>query len=75
MNEQQQLEQAIAIQEGLRGTVSEAIIDMTIATLREKLATLAPPPPTSHDHRRGHRPRVTQHGRCLRRRQCGWQRR
>ena len=41
--ERQQLEQAIAAQESLRGTVDDAIIDATIATLKKELAT-----PDSH---------------------------
>jgi class 3 adenylate cyclase/predicted ATPase len=44
MTERQQLEQAIAAQESLRGTLDDAIIDATIATLKEKLAVLEPPP-------------------------------
>ncbi len=44
MTERQQLEQAIAAQESLRGTLDDAIIDATIATLKEKLAALTPPP-------------------------------
>ena len=43
MNERQQIERAIAIQEGLRGTVDDPIIDLTIAALYEKLAQLQPP--------------------------------
>jgi hypothetical protein len=39
-NERQQLEQAIAAQESLRGTVDDA----TIETLEEKLAALDSPP-------------------------------
>ena len=38
------LEKAIAVQEGLRGTVDDAIIDATITSLKEKLADLDPPP-------------------------------
>ncbi len=41
MTEQQQLEQAIALQERLRGVVPDAVIDATIAVLQEKLAVLA----------------------------------
>jgi class 3 adenylate cyclase len=44
MNERNQLEQAIAAQESLRGTLDDAIIDAAIATLREKLVALEPPP-------------------------------
>jgi class 3 adenylate cyclase/tetratricopeptide (TPR) repeat protein len=38
--ERQQIEQAIAAQESLRGTVDDAIIEASIATLKEKLAAL-----------------------------------
>jgi predicted ATPase/class 3 adenylate cyclase len=37
---QQQLEQAIAAQEGLRGTLDDAIVDVTIAALRKQLDEL-----------------------------------
>ena len=40
MDERRQLKEAIAVQESLRGSVDDAIIDATIATLREKLATI-----------------------------------
>jgi class 3 adenylate cyclase/tetratricopeptide (TPR) repeat protein len=40
MSERESLEKAIALQESLRGTVDDAIIDATIATLKEKLAEL-----------------------------------
>ena len=43
MDERQQLEQAIAAQESLHGTLDDAIIDKTIAMLREKLAQLEAP--------------------------------
>ena len=43
-SKRQQLELAIAAQESLRGTVDDAIIDATIATLNEKLAALASAP-------------------------------
>lgn len=36
-DERQKLEEAIAAQEGLRGTVDDAVIEATITTLREKL--------------------------------------
>ena len=39
-DQHQQLEQAIAVQEGLRGTVEDGIIDATIAALRKQLADL-----------------------------------
>jgi len=35
--EQKQLEQAIAVQESLRGTIDDSIIDITIAALRKQL--------------------------------------
>ncbi len=38
--EREQLEQAITAQEGLRGTLSDAVVDAAIAALREKLASL-----------------------------------
>ena len=44
MDERRQLEEAIAVQESLRGTVDDAIIDATIATLREKLAVIEASP-------------------------------
>ena len=44
MTEQQQLEQAIAAQETLRGTLPDAVVDATIAALREKLAALEQAP-------------------------------
>ena len=40
MQEYQQIEKAIAIQESLRGTVDDAIIDATIATLRDRLVAI-----------------------------------
>jgi predicted ATPase/class 3 adenylate cyclase len=40
----EQLEQAIAAQEGLRGTLDDAIIEATIAALRKQLAELEPTP-------------------------------
>ena len=39
-NERQQIEQAITAQESLRGTVDDSVIDASIATLKEKLATI-----------------------------------
>ena len=39
------MEEAIAAQENLRGTIDDAIIDATIAMLRQKLADLEPSPP------------------------------
>jgi len=44
MNERQQLEQAIAFQESLRGTVEDALIDLTISALRRQLEQLQPAP-------------------------------
>ena len=43
MNDRQYLEKAIEVQESLRGTVDDAIIDATIATLQEKLTELETP--------------------------------
>ncbi len=43
-SDHEKLEDAIAAQENLRGTVDNAIIDTTIALLRQKLAALEPPP-------------------------------
>jgi class 3 adenylate cyclase/tetratricopeptide (TPR) repeat protein len=40
MNKQEQLEQAIAAQEGLRGTLNDAIVETTIAALRKQLREL-----------------------------------
>ncbi len=37
-----ELEQAIAAQDGLRSILGDSVVDMTIATLREKLALLQP---------------------------------
>ncbi len=42
MSNRQQLEQAIAIQESLRGTIDDAIVDATIAALRAQLAASDP---------------------------------
>lgn len=42
MTEREQLEQAIALQEKLRGAVPDAVIDATIAVLQEKLVGLVP---------------------------------
>ena len=42
MPDRHQLEQAIAVQEGLRGTIDDAIIDATLDALRRQLATLGP---------------------------------
>ena len=42
MPDRQQLEAAIAVQESLRGTIDDAIIDATLDALRRQLATLGP---------------------------------
>ncbi|MBP6786471.1 MAG: tetratricopeptide repeat protein [Candidatus Promineofilum sp.] len=52
MSNRQQLEQAIAVQENLRGMIDDAIIDATIAALRAQLATLEPPSPAGPESRR-----------------------
>ena len=44
MNEREQLEQAIALQESLRGAVPDSVIDMAIVALQEKLAVINLPP-------------------------------
>ena len=44
MNERQQIEQAIAAQENLRGTVEDTLIDVTIDALRKQLEQLQPAP-------------------------------
>jgi class 3 adenylate cyclase len=44
MNERQQLEQAIAAQESLRGTLDDTVIDATIAAIKDKLAALESSP-------------------------------
>jgi class 3 adenylate cyclase/tetratricopeptide (TPR) repeat protein len=47
MSEREQLEQAIIIQESLRATLGDALVDATIAALRQKLNALAAEePPT-----------------------------
>ena len=43
MSNRQQLEQAIAVQESLRGTIDDAIIDATISALRAQLSALDEP--------------------------------
>jgi class 3 adenylate cyclase/tetratricopeptide (TPR) repeat protein len=40
----EQLEKAITVQEGLRGTLDDAILDATLAALRKQLAELGPDP-------------------------------
>jgi class 3 adenylate cyclase/tetratricopeptide (TPR) repeat protein len=45
MSEREQLEQAIVIQESLRSTLGDAMVDATIAALRQKLAELESAPP------------------------------
>ena len=42
--EREQLEKAIAAQEGLRGTLDDEILDATLAALRKQLAELSPEP-------------------------------
>ncbi|MFL7868007.1 MAG: adenylate/guanylate cyclase domain-containing protein [Anaerolineales bacterium] len=49
---QKQLEQAIAVQESLRGTIDDAIIDTTIAALRKQLAEVLSIPPDSEQQRK-----------------------
>ncbi len=46
MSEREQLEQAIIIQESLRATLGDALVDATIAALRQKLSALEAAPPT-----------------------------
>ncbi len=43
-SDRDQIEQAIAAQESLRGVVDDTIIEASIATLKEKLAALDSPP-------------------------------
>jgi class 3 adenylate cyclase/tetratricopeptide (TPR) repeat protein len=43
MTEREKLEAAIAAQEALRPTLGDAVVDMTVAALRDKLAALDPP--------------------------------
>ncbi len=45
MSEREQLEQAIVIQESLRATLGDVMVDATIAALRQKLAALEDAPP------------------------------
>lgn len=53
MTEREQLEQAMAAQEALRGMLGDAVVDATIAVLREKLASLEDShPATTHDQRK-----------------------
>lgn len=42
MTEKEKLEGAIAAQEAMRATLGDAVVDMTVAALRDKLASLAP---------------------------------
>ena len=49
MTNRQQLQQAIEVQESLRGQIDDAIVDATIAALRVQLAALEPP---AHESRR-----------------------
>jgi predicted ATPase/class 3 adenylate cyclase len=45
MSEREQLEQAIIIQESLRAALGDAMVDATIAALRQKMAALEPQTP------------------------------
>jgi len=45
MADREQLKQAIAVQESLRGQIDDAILDATLAALRRQLAELDAPPP------------------------------
>jgi predicted ATPase/class 3 adenylate cyclase len=51
-SKRQLLERAIAAQEGLRGTLDDAIIDATIAALRQQLAELSPAPARAEQQRK-----------------------
>ncbi len=44
MADRRQLEQAIAVQESLRGAIDDAVLDATLDALRRQLAALDPPP-------------------------------
>jgi hypothetical protein len=48
MTDREHIEAAIAAQEHLRGTVSDEVIDLTIAALRQKLAAAPTSPRRSH---------------------------
>ena len=52
LTKQKQLEQAIAAQERLRGTIDDAIIDTTIGALRKQLAEILPTTPASEKQRK-----------------------
>jgi predicted ATPase/class 3 adenylate cyclase len=52
LSKQKLLEQAIAVQERLRGTIDDAIIDTTIEALKKQLAEILPPSPTSEQQRK-----------------------
>lgn len=52
MSNRQQLEQAIAVQESLRGAIDDAVIDATIAALRAQLAALESSSPAAAESRR-----------------------
>jgi len=52
LSKQRLLEQAIATQESLRGTIDEAIIDTTIEALRKQLAEILPTSPASEQQRK-----------------------
>jgi class 3 adenylate cyclase/tetratricopeptide (TPR) repeat protein len=47
----QQLEQAIAVQESLRGTLGDEIVDVTIEALRKQLAELEEPSEAEHQRK------------------------
>jgi predicted ATPase/class 3 adenylate cyclase len=49
--EREQLEKAIAAQEGLRGSLDDAILEVTIAALRKQLAELSPEPVTEQQRK------------------------
>jgi len=52
MDERQRIEQAIAAQENLRGTIGDEVVEETISTLREKLANLETPSETLAQQRK-----------------------
>ena len=49
MTEREQLEQAIAALEAQRAILGDAVVDASVAALREKLAALEPPPSPSNN--------------------------
>jgi hypothetical protein len=46
ITEREELEEAIAIQESMHGTIPEYVIDVAIAAIRKQLAELRPAQPT-----------------------------